>query len=191
MASENFFEQKIREIAAEDKVVDLGGGRGFQKGLAHFKKYFKDNYISLDFDSETRPDVVGDVQDLPFKNEEFGALICISVLEHVENPQKAVDEMYRILRKGGKALVYAPFLYSYHAKEGSYQDFFRFSSDGIKYLFRKFSHLEYQPTRKFFEMWFLLFPKIGVYLAPLGRVLDKIIKSKGNQASGFNIFVIK
>ena len=42
--------------------------------------------------------MVGDAHSLPFKKEVFDSIICQAVLEHVKNPNKVVDEMFRVLK---------------------------------------------------------------------------------------------
>jgi ubiquinone/menaquinone biosynthesis C-methylase UbiE len=191
MSNKNFFDEKIKEIAVQKNVIDLGGGGGFNKQLTKYQSLFKNNYRTVDIDPKTKPDIVGNIQNLPFLDGTVGGVICISVLEHVEDPAKAINEIYRILENGGKALVYVPFLFPYHAKAGFYKDFFRFSRDGIEYLFKRFKDVEIVPTRQFFEMWLLMLPKIGSKLALLGRLFDRVVPSKGNQVSGFMIYAVK
>jgi len=54
-------------------------------------------------------DVKIDVQAMPFENDSFDIVICNHVLEHVEDDIKAMKEIYRILRKGGFAIMQVPF----------------------------------------------------------------------------------
>jgi len=49
-----------------------------------------------------------DAEKVSFADDSFDAVICCEVLEHVEHPEKAVAELYRILHKGGVALVSVP-----------------------------------------------------------------------------------
>ena len=187
-----FIDEKIHELArTANTIIDVGGGHGLQKGLEKYRSLLGSKCKSLDYDANTNPDIVGDIMALPFADNSQEAYICMSVLEHVDDPRKAVNELYRTLKPGGMAVVYAPFLIPYHAREGAYADYYRFSKDAVKSLFAKFSHLEFQPSRRFFEMWFLLLPKIGSRLDPLGRVLDRLFGSGDRQVSGYNIFVIK
>jgi SAM-dependent methyltransferase len=37
------------------------------------------------------------------------------VIEHLEFPERAVAEMYRVLKPGGLALLNTPFLQAFHA----------------------------------------------------------------------------
>lgn len=193
---ETFFDEKIKEIAKEKTVIDIGGGRGFIKELARYKKYFTNcGYKSLDFDPETKPDILADAHQLPFKNNSIDAVICKAVLEHVQEPQKVIDEIHRILRSGGKCFVYVPFLYNYHGSGEKYRDYYRFTKDGIEYLFRKFSKIEICPVRGHLETVFYLLPhlnRVSIFLG-LARFLDKISTKyqSQNQASGYYIFLIK
>jgi len=45
---------------------------------------------------------------LPFGNEEFEGVICVNVLYAVDNPQDLLEEMHRVLRKGGQLILITP-----------------------------------------------------------------------------------
>ncbi len=51
---------------------------------------------------------VADAASLPYKNNFFEAVICLEVLEHVDNPTMAVSEIYRVLKKNGYAVILVP-----------------------------------------------------------------------------------
>jgi len=190
---EKFFDKKIKEIAKEKNVLDIGSGMHFQKELAKYKKYFiNSDYKTLDVSEKYKPDIVGDIHNLPLEDTSVDAIICKAVLEHVQDPFKAVDEIYRVLKPGGKCLVYVPFLYPYHASQANYKDYYRYTADGVKYLFRNFSKIESCSVRGYFETIINLLPlKLlrKIFVIP-ARFLDKIFISK-NQTSGYNIFLIK
>ena len=48
---------------------------------------------------------LGDAENLPFKDEPFDIVICVETFMHLPNPQKAVSEISRVLKTGGKAVV--------------------------------------------------------------------------------------
>ena len=125
-------------------------------------------------------------------NESADAVICKAVLEHIDDPFKAVSEIYRILKPGGKCLVSVPFLYPYHAEIGYYGDFYRFTEDGVKHLFRNFSQIEISKVRGLFETITNLLPVkfLRNILGPIARVFDVFFTSK-NQTSGYNVYLIK
>ncbi len=45
--------------------------------------------------------VLGDARKMPFKNETFSSIFSISTFEHIINPQKVIQETYRVLKGGG------------------------------------------------------------------------------------------
>lgn len=193
-AWEKFFDEKIRLIASRSQtILDVGGGLKFSKGMAAYQKLFANHdYKTLDIAAEYKPDILGDIHNLPLPQKSLDAVICKAVLEHVVRPETAVSEIYRVLKPGGMGLLYVPFLYPYHA-HSNYQDYYRFSRDGIRYLFKDFAKIEIVPVRGFWETWFYFLPfGLNRMFGPsIGRLLDKLKKQSGNQASGYNIFVIK
>jgi SAM-dependent methyltransferase len=50
-----------------------------------------------------------DITALPFADDSFDGLICIHVLEHVQDDTKALSELYRVLKKGGFAILQVPY----------------------------------------------------------------------------------
>jgi len=148
----------------------------------------------LDVSPEVKPDILGDAHNVPLPNSCLDGVISISVLEHVKDPQQVINEIYRLLKVNGRALLYAPFLFPYHAREGQYHypDYFRFTKDGLTYLARNFSKIELCPVMLFFEAWFFMLPQpLRKLLTPIGRWLDKIFKPKGNQTSGHYLYLEK
>ncbi|MFC1946129.1 class I SAM-dependent methyltransferase [Chloroflexota bacterium] len=49
--------------------------------------------------------VCGDALNLPFHNEIFDVVMCSMVLEHMENPQRAIGEMARVLKTNGQLFL--------------------------------------------------------------------------------------
>lgn len=189
-----FFDEKIAEIAKTSPVVlDVGGGRKFHKGMGEYAELFANHdYKTLDNVSDYHPDILGDIKDIPLADNSVDAIICRAVLEHVDDPFKAVAEMYRVLKPGGRCLVSLPFLYPYHAEKGYYGDFYRYTADGVRYMFRNFSRIEIINIRGLAETVTNLFPfrPLRRTLAPLARILDNIFISR-NQTAGYNIYLIK
>ena len=139
---DKFFDEKIREIAKERRILDAGGGEPFSKELSKYRVLFKgSDYIVFDINAAPAPGVIkGDIHNLPFADGSFDAFICKSVLEHVENPGQVARELSRVLKKGGKGFLYVPFLFPYHAEKGFYKDYWRFSEDGVRELLKNFSN---------------------------------------------------
>jgi SAM-dependent methyltransferase len=51
---------------------------------------------------------VADVRQLPFRDASFDAVYSMGTIEHFEDPQTAVAEIFRVLRAGGRAIVGVP-----------------------------------------------------------------------------------
>lgn len=191
-----FIDKKIGEISKEKTVLDVGGGEKFQKWLEPYKTMFaQSNYITMDVDIATGADIIGDIHNIPKDGGSVDAIICSSVLEHIRDPLKAVSEMRRVLKTGGKIFVYVPSIYPYHARKGSYPDYWRFFDDTITLLFKDFSHIEVEKLGGYFKALSFFFPiqhKARVILDPIADTLDFIFGTrKKTTTAGYFIYAIK
>lgn len=53
-------------------------------------------------------EVVKTIESLGFDQSRFDGIVCSSVLEYVEDPNKAIEQFYRVLKPGGVLLVSVP-----------------------------------------------------------------------------------
>ena len=51
----------------------------------------------------------GDAQAMPFPSGSFSVVVCLEVLEHLANYRRAVAEIHRCLRPGGRAMISVPY----------------------------------------------------------------------------------
>jgi SAM-dependent methyltransferase len=68
-------------------------------------------------------DIVADAHLLPFRGGSLSAIHCEAVLEHLEYPDVAVGEMWRVLEPGGQIFAATPFLQAFHGYPSHYQNF--------------------------------------------------------------------
>ncbi len=101
-------------------VLDVGAGRGkfidsllavnFSgtiKGLEPAECYVAE--LQTKFTSIPRAEIISGVaESMPFQNNQFDFLNVSEVVEHVENPQKTLQEIYRVLKRGGCAYISVP-----------------------------------------------------------------------------------
>ena len=59
-------------------------------------------------DENTLINEIVDIQDIPYPDDYFDLIYCSNVLEHVEDDAKAMNELYRVLKPGGTALILVP-----------------------------------------------------------------------------------
>jgi predicted SAM-dependent methyltransferase len=64
-------------------------------------------YITADLVSPIA-DVKLDIQNIPFKENEFDVVFANHVLEHIPDEHKAITEVFRILKNGGWAIMQVP-----------------------------------------------------------------------------------
>ena len=64
-------------------------------------------YTTTDLDSPLA-DVNADIRALPFEDNSFDFILCNHVLEHVDDDLKAMSELFRVLKPGGKAVIQVP-----------------------------------------------------------------------------------
>jgi SAM-dependent methyltransferase len=96
-------------------------------------------FVEFDVYINPRIHLVADGHDLPFLDGSFDGVICQAVLEHVVDPQRCVDEIYRVLKPGGVVYAEIPFLQQVHMQG---YDFTRFTLSGCRRLFRHFKEVD-------------------------------------------------
>jgi SAM-dependent methyltransferase len=129
-----FMEFTSKEIGSSDKILDAGAG------TCPYKKYFSHaQYESTDVEnppdnhSEAKHAFLCSLDNIPKQNDFYHAIINTQVLEHVEYPQKVIDEFYRIMKPGGKLFLTAPQGWGVH---GAPFHFFNFTKYGLESLFK-------------------------------------------------------
>ncbi len=97
-----------------------------------------EEYIGIDMAEGPGVDTVLDMTT-PFENVDqalsharFETIICLSVLEHCDQPFKMAENITKLLKPGGKLVVCVPFVWKFH---GYPSDYWRFTHEGVKKLF--------------------------------------------------------
>jgi len=114
-------------------VLNIGGGPRREDS----------NVLNLNIDVFPNVEVVGDAHNLPFESNSMNSVMIAAVLEHVQDPPKVVEEIYRVLKYGGYVYSETPFLQHFHGYPSHFQNFTLIGHD---YLFRKFKKIESGPT---------------------------------------------
>lgn len=90
---------------------------------------------TLDLDPMSGADIIGDICETNsiIPESSFDFVICTEVIEHVDSPSRAVDELIRITKKGGLILITSPFNFRLH---GPLPDNWRISEWGWRTLLK-------------------------------------------------------
>jgi len=86
------------------KVLHFAPEQAFYK---RFRKLKNLEYTTTDLNSPLA-DVKADICNLPFKENEYDFILCNHVLEHIPDDTKAMQELYRVLKPGGIAILQIP-----------------------------------------------------------------------------------
>ncbi|GLB52199.1 SAM-dependent methyltransferase [Neptunitalea chrysea] len=93
----DFFTKKL-------KVLHFAPEQAFYK---RFRKMQNLEYTTTDLNSPLA-DVKADICNLPFKDNSYDVIFCNHVLEHIPDDTKAMQELFRVLKPGGMAILQIP-----------------------------------------------------------------------------------
>ena len=99
-----YLQRETNFFKTSAKLLHMAPEKAFMKRLKKLKHLA---YTTCDLESPLA-DVKTDICDLPFDNASFDWILCNHVLEHIPNDTKAMQELYRVLKPGGIALLQVP-----------------------------------------------------------------------------------
>ena len=185
---------QLGEVAprAHGKLLDVGCGEKPYESL--FLPHV-DSYVGVEHEATfahtsastrttSKPDVLYDGKRLPFADESFDTVLNVQVLEHTSRPQELIEEMTRVLRRGGTLILNAPFCFRLHEEP---HDYFRYTPHGLRDMCER-AGLEVLETMAQGSLWSVLGHKLNSYLAfqvaDLGSVTQAMGKLGHEKASG-------
>jgi demethylmenaquinone methyltransferase/2-methoxy-6-polyprenyl-1,4-benzoquinol methylase len=111
--------RKVVEMAEIDEnslVLEVGSGTGYTtEEIA--KLVSEERIFCVDITPEQIEKarkrlkanfIIGDAENLPFRDRTFDSTISAGSIEYWPNPAKGIEEMARVTKKGGKVVVLAP-----------------------------------------------------------------------------------
>ncbi len=204
--SHNWLIHKIEDDAirlaiikyASGKLIDIGCG---DKPYENVILSCTTEYLGLDhkntLHNKSKIDIFGTAYKIPAKNKYFDTVLCTFALEHLNNPDKAIKEASRILKKKGYAIYAVPLFWHLHEEP---KDYFRFTKYALRYLLEKngFEIIDLKPLSGFWvtfgqemvyylwdfrkggklnPLWWII-PFLGTFIQGTCYLLDKIHKSE-------------
>ena len=136
---------KFSKSVINKKILDVGCGE------APYRNLFEScEYIGIDVegashdDNLKKTDIFFNGTDIPFPDDTFDMVILSEVLEHVENADRIISEISRVLKKTGVLYLTIPFVWDEHAIP---YDFRRLTTFGLRQILSE-NHLEATDIQK-------------------------------------------
>jgi SAM-dependent methyltransferase len=141
VAAERVYARLRSLLVAANKIsnVLVVGGGVTGSGMESLLNDKRIRLIETDAAIAERTQLICDGHDLPFADASMDAVVVQAVLEHVVDPVRCVEEIFRVLKPGGLVYSDTPFMQQVHGRQF---DFTRFTRLGHRRLFRKFDEVE-------------------------------------------------
>ena len=105
--------------------------------MNQFKKLKNLSYDTIDLNSPIA-DIKADICDLPFLDNSYDFILCNHVLEHIVDDNKAIKELYRVLKKNGIGIFQVPIDYN---RDTTFEDFSVTNKKERNKLFGQYDHV--------------------------------------------------
>ncbi len=107
---ERFFSALLEEVRRLDpeSILDVGCGEGFtlerlrRAGIGKSLEGVDFQERAVELGRKTHPELnlrQGDIYKLPYADNSFDTVLCCEVLEHLERPEEALKELWRVARR--------------------------------------------------------------------------------------------
>ena len=145
------FVQSARPVL--DRAVVLDAGAGEVRFPQHFSRHF---YLALDSRvgdcswDYSKIHICADLVAVPLASQCVDVVLNIQVLEHVPDPGAVLQELYRVLKPGGRLYLTAPQGWHEHQQP---HDYFRFTQYSLRLLLESigFQQIAIQPLGGYFH----------------------------------------
>lgn len=167
-----FLEKEYKQIKPGQSVLTIGAGGEINKDLYKYGEEKNFDILSFDIDEDRGPDVVGDICTYDFKEKRFDVIIMSEVLQFLQTPQIGIDNVYKILKPGGRLILTSPFVFPLHDRP---YDLYRFTKHGLKYLLFGFDEVTIEdrngPLEAIDVLWLRLNKFKGKHSYSLKRII--------------------
>ena len=133
----NFARDVAENFELEQPIVEMGARAAEgQEDIADVRSlYAAGEYIGCDIQPGPGVDRIEDIHALSFTNDSVGTVLAFETLEHVADPIRAMEEVHRVLKPGGIAVVSSVMFFPIHAHPW---DYWRFTPEGFDLVLRPF-----------------------------------------------------
>jgi len=135
-----------------ETILDYGAGNSPYRSFFKYKKYITADVCQNDLNNIDLI-IKDNSNSLDIKNDSFDLILCMDVLEHVEDIKYVIAELYRVLKKEGVLIINMPFIYREH--EMPY-DYARYTSIAINHRLSESGFKKINVT-KYGNLYFTLY----------------------------------
>ncbi len=96
----------VKGITQKKEILHFSASKSISQKI---KKSSCNCYITSDFEGEFDAVKNYNIENIEEVDNTFNLIICYHVLEHIENDEKAMSELYRILKPNGECFIQTPF----------------------------------------------------------------------------------
>jgi len=158
---------KNRTYFLEKEVIDLGCGFMPYKKL--LKKIGIGKYIGVDNYEPLKPDVVAENWNIGIASESTDVVLSTYSLEHTLKFNETINEIFRVLRRGGKAVLIVPFCQHEHGEPDDYYRFTQYYYKSEYFLSNRFRLLKIEPSNGY--MYSIMYLIIDLFKSvPTNRI---------------------
>lgn len=152
---DQFVASMARQIPPGSYVLDAGAGTCRYRALFQHCQYRSQDFAQYEGENHHygQLDYVGDIARIPVANSYFDYVLCTEVLEHLQEPERALNEFARILKRGGVLIITAPLGSGIHM--APYHYYGGFSRYWYDYALPKygFEVISIKPNGGFFKLY--------------------------------------
>jgi SAM-dependent methyltransferase len=129
---EAFIKANARSLPPKARLLDAGSGEGMYRPFFSHVEYESADFCKVD---KTYGAVTYecDLAAIPVENSRYDAVLCTQVMEHLPEPQKVLEEFYRVLKPGGRLWISAPLYFEEHEIP---HDYYRYTRYGLTHRVR-------------------------------------------------------
>ena len=150
-------------ISPDRQILNVGcGGRVYRPA----------SEVRVDVAVRSSVDVVADAHRLPFREETFPTCLLVEVLEHLSNPDEAVQEIHRVTAPGGKLILTTRFIFPLHSVP---HDYFRYTEFGLRHLLRNWTDVKLRAQHDWYSTFLVLFVRNFSEESPIAKVFFPVV----------------
>lgn len=133
----DFVVEAIDRLPMQEPVVEIGSRPAAgQEEMADLRPLLDGrSFIGCDIQEGTGVDRIEDIHALTFEDDSVGTVFALDTVEHVANPLLALQEVHRVLKPGGVAVISSHMFMPIHAHPW---DYWRFTPEGFGLLLAPF-----------------------------------------------------